>query len=140
LKLSLVALSVIGCSAGPAAPVEASAAPSAPLAVAVSAAPSLPISASPTGSGTASAQGSCDAVLAEYKSALAAASNVCSSDADCACYGVLPMDNQTAVGDRKSANALDAIGKRYHDEKCPTVCVQSVPSKCQPRCASGRCR
>jgi hypothetical protein len=92
----------------------------------------------PTTSGTATASGAastCAAIAAQFDAARAAAKGGCATDADCACFGDVRVDNQMGVSDRAAAAKLQALSDDYRKQQCPTVCEQTAqPTACKARC------
>jgi hypothetical protein len=84
---------------------------------------------------------SCAAIAAQFDAVLKASSGRCASDADCACFSDVRVDNQMGVGDRATSAKLQAYSADYRKRQCPTVCVQTAqPPACKARCQSGVCR
>jgi hypothetical protein len=81
----------------------------------------------------------CAPRLQEYDAARAAAPGRCTADSDCACYSDIRRDNEMFVSDKASASRLQRLADAYRKRRCPTICVQQVPVKCQAECRAGAC-
>jgi hypothetical protein len=102
--------------------------------------PTLPIRPEPS-SAAVPGTDPCAAIAAQFDAVLKASSGRCASDADCACFSDVRVDNQMGVGDRATSAKLQAYSADYRKRQCPTVCVQTAqPPACKARCQSGVCR
>lgn len=127
--LWLVALGATGCAS------QVDRLPDAePIASAVKVAPPPP-SASPS-----AARAACDAMVARFEQRKKQPAP-CTTDADCACYTPIALDNALHVADKGTAADLDRMSQDYRRQACPTACA-AVPlgPVCQARCVAQRCQ
>src|SRR4051812_16265677 len=88
----------------------------------------------------APAQARCAEIAARFEAALHAASGLCATAAECACYN--PVAKSAGCGgvtDRATADQLSALEAEFHQASCRWP-VECAAWSCAPKCVNGHCR
>jgi hypothetical protein len=129
LVVAVVFLIACGSETKPGAP-----APVAPPPAGSAAPPATPPPA------TADAADPCPAIRARFAAALAARTDACKTDGDCACYNPVGGDDEGCGGvtDAPTAKQLETIEAEFHAASCRFT-HNCAAWQCAPKCKAGRC-